>query len=61
MYQSVQETGSLSQAIITRDGLCVHYSKQYIFVKINYLENVFLNVVKMNIFKNYYVSHYDDL
>lgn len=56
MYQVAQDTGSLSGVIITREGLCVHYCKQYLLAKINYFKNVFLNMVKMNI-----MSHYDDL
>lgn len=35
--------------------MCIIASNIYL-LKINYLENVFLNMVKMNI-----ISHYDDL
>lgn len=39
----------------------MYFSKKCLLAKIYYLENVFLNMVKMNIFENYYMSHYDDL
>lgn len=49
----VQDTASLSWVIITREGLFVHYSKHFLLAKIDYLENVLLNIVKMNIFESY--------
>lgn len=36
-------------------------AKQYLLARINYFENMFLNMVKMDIFGNGCMPHNDDL